>query len=186
MLVMKSLLVDFVGAFLMDCEVIWYVGTIGLDLWQNMWFDVWNFWRIYLCILEDCCCSSGGCPSEDVRSFASMVELASEWELLFFQLIIGIESDDDRMMVKICRSFVCRNRCRSRSGCELRWIDIQPVFLRTKTPEVVVFRWKWPSPRRHCVYLVLSWLLLGFWDYFSSCLACSSLRWFSQHIPICC
>ena len=28
---------------------------------------------------------------------------------------------------------------RSRPGCELRWIDIRPVFLRTKTPEVVVF-----------------------------------------------
>ena len=28
---------------------------------------------------------------------------------------------------------------RSRPGCELRWIDIRPVFLRTKTPEVMVF-----------------------------------------------
>ena len=28
---------------------------------------------------------------------------------------------------------------RSRPGCELRWIGIRPVFLRTKSPEVVVF-----------------------------------------------
>ena len=27
---------------------------------------------------------------------------------------------------------------RSRPGCKLRWIDIRPVFLGTKTPEVMV------------------------------------------------
>ena len=77
------------------------------------------------CILDGCCRFSGGYPSEDVRSFASIVELASEYEFLFFQLIIGIESDDDRMIVKTRRSFVCRSRCR----IPVRWPNASNVSL---------------------------------------------------------
>ena len=55
----------------------------------------------------------------------------------------------------------------SRPGCELRWIDIRPVFLRTKSPEVVIFVedslshaaiacvWCWGSCRWDFVFILL-------------------------------
>ena len=62
-------------------------------------------------ILGDCWRSFGGCPSEDIRFPVGLMESTLKRELLSLQLIIGIESDDDRMMVKTRRSFVCRSRC---------------------------------------------------------------------------
>ena len=77
------------------------------------------------CILGDWCASFGGLPDEDIRFPVGLMESTLKRELLSLQLIIGIEFDDDRMMVNTRRSFVCRNRCRT----SVRWPNASSVSL---------------------------------------------------------